>query len=588
MSLGPFIQSLLERTDLLALIQERTSLKRAGATYTGCCPFHDEKTPSFHVYHQSSPAHYHCYGCGAHGDAITFLREQDHLEFMEALEKLANRAGMEIPRQDPKLQQQYDRQNRLYQAMASALNSYQEQLRTHPQRAYAQDYIDQRGVSPEMVDLYGLGFAPPERHWLAQTPNPQLVEDFRTLKLVHDGRDGRSAFDMFANRLMFPIRDRRGRCVAFGGRTLANDKSKYINSSETPVFIKRQEVYGLWETRQKFRNIDQLIVVEGYLDVIALTQFGIPGAVAMLGTATNEESLSNLLGLSDNLVFCFDGDAAGVAAADKAMQKILPLYQAGHQIHFLLLPAGEDPDTFVRHQGPEAFKKSVSQASPLSRYFLESLQRDLDVSIPEQRLLWRKRANDLLAPLKGQAIYQALNNSVYEATRAPRFENGKPLDKRGHAPHQSQSPVDPVRNRSLQTLALYCLQHPEQAEKTRQQLTHLNREGRDGLPLTFIDWIAEAKLEQEEDVLYALSTEAPQQSRFDKLLQGLPVLPSRPVLRQEAEDTLRQMAKARLDQDLNNLTQSLQQNPQDATLKEALKKLLETRQTLASVENGSS
>jgi DNA primase len=263
---------------------------------------------------------------------------------MDALEKLAKRAGMEVPR-DEQRNETHERQKNLYVTMQEVTSLYSRLLRTHPQKHYAVDYLKKRSVSDEMIALYDLGFAPSDRQLLCLEKDSAKLSRLKELKLVHQKDEGR-LFDMFHNRLMFPIKDSRGRPVAFGGRTLGNDKSKYINSSETPIFHKSSELYGLWEARQQNRQLTELIVVEGYLDVIALSQFGIPRAVATLGTATNEDNLGHLLKVSSELVFCFDGDKAGLAAADKALYKVLPLYEAGQQIRFLILPDGEDPDSF--------------------------------------------------------------------------------------------------------------------------------------------------------------------------------------------------------------------------------------------------
>ncbi len=584
MSLTPFIQTVLERVDLVQLIQERVTLKRAGGTYTGCCPFHQEKTPSFHVYHQSDPPHYHCFGCGAHGDAISFIRDLDHLEFMPALEQLAQRVGLEVPKSDPRQQREYDARKSLFQTMEKVSTLYEQALQHHPQKQYALDYLKQRGVSAEMIKLYRLGFAPPSRNTLAEQKDVAQQKAFRELKLVHE-KPGNRAFDMFSNRLMFPIRDRRGRVVAFGGRTLGDDRSKYINSSETPLFVKRQELFGLWETRQQFRQVERLIVVEGYLDVIAITQAGIPGAVAMMGTATNEESLQNLLEVCPSIIFCFDGDRAGLNAADKAMQKILPLYQPGQQIEFLILPEGEDPDSFIQKQGAEAFRQAVEKASPLSRYFLESQRRDLDIDIPEQKALWRKRAYDLINPLKGQPIHGLLKDVIYEQTAPKRFQpygrgkEGKER-KRDSATFSGAPETLTIRDNTLVKLALACLQSKSLATEALTVLTDLGGNPGQHPATRLIRFVVESPGDGLEDLVYSLCTDEEQRQQFKGLFNDMTLLPSQEVILQEGQDALKKLRKEQIDRQFEETNRSLATDPGNPELKQTLRNLIQQRATL--------
>jgi DNA primase len=590
MDLSSFTSALLERIDLVALVGERTTLKKAGGTYTGCCPFHDEKTPSFHIYNEATPPHYHCYGCGVHGDAISFIREMDHLGFMETLEKLARRAGMEVPR-TPQQSEQADKRKPLYHAMQVAQDAFQTALKSHPQRNHALDYLRKRGLNEDMIAHYGLGFAPNEWQFLSREKNPQLSGNFKILKLVHARDDGGGDFDMFRNRLMFPIRDSRGRTVAFGGRTLGNDSSKYINSSETPIFHKSSELYGLWEARQLNRQLKALVVVEGYLDVIALSQFGLPKAVATLGTATNEDNLSHLLSVSADLTFCFDGDRAGLAAADKAMHNILPLYEAGQQIRFLILPDGDDPDSFIRQHGKQAFEDRLGHAAPLSQYFFDALSRDLDTEVPEQRLLLRKRANDALADLKGKPIHGVLKELAWEKTQSPRWASQPRTQegaqgKRTFTPPKSSAPVarelppPVVRSRTSGLIALQCLCDPAwtrhvdflmNTSTTDHELQRLQQ---------FLNWITPYRSMNASTLLLHLATHPDQADDLNELMRTLSVIPERSLLALESTDALKRIKSSLLENRFDQLNQQLANHPNDPDLKKQLRELLKEKTEL--------
>lgn len=585
MDLSDFTAALLERIDLPQLVSERMTLKKAGTTYTGCCPFHDEKTPSFHVYHQSHPPHYHCYGCGAHGDAISFVRELDNLGFMEALEKLAARTGMEVPRTTRQNETQQPPQRALYDLMQEVSQRYADNLEKHPQRQVALDYLRKRGVSDEMITLYGIGFAPNDRQWLSRETQATRLQRLQELRLV-GRREDSTLYDLFANRLMFPIRDSRGRTVAFGGRTLGQDRSKYLNSPEMPIFHKSSELYGLWETRQRHRQNQRLIIVEGYLDVIALTQFGIPGAVATLGTATNEDNLSHLIRVSSDLVFCFDGDAAGLAAADKAMMKILPLYQQGLQVHFLILPQGEDPDTFIRSSGREAFQERLAQAAPLSQHFFTALGRDLNVDIPEQRLLLRKRAMDILESIKGTPLYPALRELTMERTRSPlwssRQKGSVATATLGHGAIEPSRTTSSVKAWTVRSIALQCLMDPawhrhalflleaSGTEPDIQALQHL------------LAALQDQGIDDRAALLTALATQPALRELVEQLTQGLSSLPASETLLAEASDALSRLRQRLIDQRLEHLKAALQNQPENEELKQAFRSLLNEKQGLNS------
>ncbi len=381
-----FIDELLNRIDIVDVIDARVPLKKAGSNYKACCPFHTEKSPSFTV---SQPKQfYHCFGCGAHGTAISFLMEYEHLDFVDAIEDLAQQAGLEVEREQgsaPRPQ----REDNLYEVMQQANAFYRQQLRSHPQADKAIEYLKQRGMSGEIAAEFGVGFAPPGWDNLIK----KMGKDEATLKkleragliIEHEGKD---PYDRFRDRIMIPITDRRGRIIAFGGRILSAEDgqgAKYLNSPETPIFHKGRELYGLYEARKAIKNPDKLMVVEGYMDVLALAQFGVRYAVATLGTATTHEHLETLFRVVPKLIFCFDGDRAGRDAAWRAMENALPVMHEGREAAFLFLPDGEDPDSLIRKEGQSAFEARIEQAMPLSRFLLEHLAEQVDLSSEDGR-----------------------------------------------------------------------------------------------------------------------------------------------------------------------------------------------------------
>ena len=399
-----FIDELMNRVDIVEVIDARVPLKKAGREYTACCPFHNEKTPSFYV----SPAKqfYHCFGCGAHGTAIGFLMEYDHLAFPEAVEELARQAGMDVPRElsdahRPRPKDEPD----LYDLLARADRQYRTWLRQHPQAKRAVDYLKQRGLSGEIAAEYGLGFAPPgwDNLRLALADSPRTEKALVSAGMLIPKETG-GAYDRFRDRIMFPIRDRRGRTIAFGGRILpdtqeSGDKkpAKYLNSPETPLFHKGRELYGLYEARQALRDIPRLLVVEGYMDVVSLAQFGIRYAVATLGTATTAEHLHRLFRVAPEVVFCFDGDRAGREAAVRALENALPVMREGRQIRFMFLPEGEDPDTRIRAVGREAFEAAIGNSLTFSEFFFQHLGEAADTGTIDGRARLVELARPLLA-----------------------------------------------------------------------------------------------------------------------------------------------------------------------------------------------
>ncbi len=409
-----FIDELLTRVDIVDVIDGRVALKKAGREYTACCPFHDEKTPSFTVSREKQ--FYHCFGCGAHGSAIGFLMEYEHMGFVEAVEELAGTAGLEVPREAGAAPPADRGQQDLYELLGRAADYYRQQLRQHPQARQAQDYLKGRGLSGEIAAEFELGFAPPG--W----DNITAALGAKPERLLAAGllirRDSGGHYDRFRERIMFPIRDRRGRVVGFGGRVLGTaDGAKYLNSPETPVFHKGSELYGLYQARKAVRKLERLVVVEGYMDVVSLAQFGVRNVVATLGTATTTEHLQRLFRVVPQVVFCFDGDRAGREAAWRALENALPVLSEGRQINFMFLPDGEDPDSLVRQEGQAGFERRLENASPFSSYFFETLSRAVDLGSIDGRARLVEQARPLLKKLPPGVFRHMMATQLAEIAR---------------------------------------------------------------------------------------------------------------------------------------------------------------------------
>ena len=414
-----FIDDLLNRTDIVDVVSSRVQMKKAGKNYTACCPFHKEKTPSFSV--SPDKQFYYCFGCGAGGNALGFIMDHDNLDFPQAVEELAKAAGMEIPREESgrshKPRQPTD--SPLYPLLTAAADFYRQALKSHPARKAAVDYLKGRGLTGEIARDFGLGFAPPGwdnlyKHLSSDTLQQKAMIDAGLL--VENAETGKR-YDRFRDRVMFPIRDSRGRIIAFGGRVLGDDKPKYLNSPETPVFHKGQELYGLFEARKFNRSLDEIIVVEGYMDVIALAQQGLRNAVATLGTATSEEHMKRLFRVVPSVLFCFDGDQAGRNAAWRALEATLPCLQDGRRARFLFLPEGEDPDTLVRSEGTDAFKARINQhAQPLADYFFQQLTEETDPRSLEGRAHMATLAAPLIDKVPGANLRNLMRQHLSEIT----------------------------------------------------------------------------------------------------------------------------------------------------------------------------
>ncbi len=453
-----FLDDLLSRTDLVALVDARVHLKKAGRDYSACCPFHDEKTPSFTV----SPAKqfYHCFGCGAHGNALGFLMEYERLEFLDAVDELAGMAGVEIPREYAPAQPAASHGGQL-ELLARVTRFYRHSLPDHPESV---EYLKGRGLDREMVNRFLVGYAPPG--W--SNVRDRIRDDEALLDaglLIR--REGGGAYDRFRNRIVFPIRDMRGRVIAFGGRAMGDDQPKYLNSPETTLFHKGRNLYGLYEARQAMKDLPRLLVVEGYMDVIALAQAGLPYAVATLGTATTEQHLETLFRHTDQVVFFFDGDRAGQEAARRALERAAGVMRDGREIRFLFLPEEEDPDSLVRNSGREALEALVEQARPLSDFLLDTLADGLDTASLDGRAHLVERARPYMERLSAGAFRTLLMEQLARRAHLPKteLENLFTSGETANATLQRQRPRNPAGLTPVRRALQLLLENPELSQK---------------------------------------------------------------------------------------------------------------------------
>jgi DNA primase len=416
-----FIDELIARTDIIEVIGSRVQLKRAGREYKACCPFHDEKTPSFTV--SPDKQFYHCFGCGVHGTALGFVMEYDHASFVEAVEDLAARAGLEVPREGgPAMPQQPH--DELYVALERAALFFRQSLSGE---AKAREYLAQRGLAADIIQRFGIGYAP--ARWDALLDRYGTTDDERQVLsragLVierqpdADRGHGSGFYDRFRDRVMFPIRDTRGRTIGFGGRVMDGSEPKYLNSPETELFHKGRELYGLFEARQATRTLQRLLVVEGYMDVVSLHQAGVTYAVATLGTATTPDHLQRIFRLVGEVVFCFDGDRAGRAAAWRALENAVGEVKQGRQVRFLFLPEGHDPDTLVQQEGAAAFEARLATAVPLSDYLIRELSTRADVGSVDGRARLVELARPLVQRIPSDVYRELLVAQLAEVIRMP-------------------------------------------------------------------------------------------------------------------------------------------------------------------------
>ena len=412
-----FIQTLLSRVDIVEVIDRYVPLKKAGANYVACCPFHNEKTPSFSV--SPGKQFYHCFGCGAHGTAVGFLMEYGGKAFPDAVEELARDAGMEVPRVErPGEREKRDEAQDLNEILLAAARFYRSQLKDAPR---AIDYLKSRGLTGEIAARFGIGYSPDAWRGLEAVFPKYYAPELDAAGLVINGEGGKR-YDRFRDRVMFPIHDSRGRVIGFGGRVMGAGEPKYLNSPETPVFSKGRELYGLYLARNAIRDAGRAVVVEGYMDVVALAQHGVEYAVATLGTATTPTHVQKLFRLTDTVVFCFDGDNAGRKAAWRALENTLAVLADGKNAVFLFLPDGEDPDDFVRKRGRAAFEKAQEFAVPLSEFLLADLAARHPPTSAEGRAALVAAARPHLAEINAPVLSAILRRRLAELSGLPETE----------------------------------------------------------------------------------------------------------------------------------------------------------------------
>ncbi len=568
-----FIDDLLARSDIVEVVGSRVPLKRQGKEYAARCPFHDERSASFTV--SPTKQFYHCFGCGAHGTAISFLMNYDRLEFLDAVEELAKRAGMEVPRDaHPRSPQQQDDSRDQYSALDAAARFFQKQLEGS-EKALA--YLDGRGVDADTRARFCIGYAPDGYSALKDA----LGKDERRMKLLDrvglfSKNDRGHVYDKFRDRVMFPIFDRRGRVIAFGGRVMQKDDGpKYLNSPETALFHKGRELYGLWQVRQANQKIERLIVVEGYMDVVSLFQFGVTQAVATLGTATTPDHAELLFRNAPDVYFCFDGDAAGRRAAWRALESVLPRMKDGRQAFFLFLPDGEDPDTIVRKEGADAFDARLKQATPLSQFFFDELTREINLGTLDGKARLAERARPMLAQIPDGAFGDLMKQELQRLTGIGRA----PAGTAAAAPVR-RAAAAPVQKRSLVRAAIaLLLQQPSLA---------LSLEGHHaiaGLRLPGIELLLELLelVQQRPDISTGALLEhfdgREEQAALHRL--AAVALPGDEASwTQELHDAIVQLEKQLLQQRLDELQAKQRQQGLDETDKFELRELLKARATM--------
>ncbi|MDO6444075.1 MULTISPECIES: DNA primase [unclassified Marinobacter] len=543
-----FVEDLLDRVDLAELIGSRITLKKAGANYKACCPFHDEKTPSFNV--RPDKGFYHCFGCGAHGDAISFVREFEGLGFTEAVEELARRAGLEVP-YDQAAKQEIQQARTLTDALDFASRFYQSSLHSQ-QGAFARDYLKQRGLDESIIQQYQVGFAPAAGTSLFDAASKDLQGPLIETGTVSD-KYGRPR-DLFRNRIMFPIRNSRGKTIAFGGRTLGDDKAKYINSPESDVFHKSRQIYGLFEAKQALKQLDKLLVVEGYMDVIALAQHGIHYAVATLGTATNQDSLTALLKQVRHVVFCFDGDQAGFRAADRAMDNALELMADGLHLQFLMLPEGEDPDTLVRKEGAEAFQKRIDGATPLSRYLFDRQSEGLDLQLPENRGELRARTEPLLNKMPRSTLRDAMWHEMLRLCGGRNQWQNRPPQQWGKGKGERRDRITEeridVKLSKDSILCLALLEAPDMASEITELALHSRQYNQ---ARNFAGFILEHEIRNRKALITTLALNSQARERFYHLFDGIEHIPARESTLAAAREMLSPNEEASRQQKLATL-----------------------------------
>ncbi|MBL4798872.1 MAG: DNA primase [Oleispira sp.] len=440
-----FIDDLISRLDIIDVVSARTRLKKAGKNYSACCPFHNEKTPSFTV--SPDKQFYYCFGCGATGSALKFVMEFDGLEFPDAVEKLAGDLNIEVPREGSQQQNREPQYRELLSLTQKSADFFEQQLRTSKDKDKAIDYLKDRGLSGKAAKFFSIGYAPPGwdnlQNSLApgeknDSTNNKTIKQLISCGMTIEKDDGRT-YDRFRDRVMFPIRNVKGQVIAFGGRVLGDEKPKYLNSPETPIFHKSQELYGLYEARKIRQKLTRMIIVEGYMDVVALAEYGIHYAVATLGTSTSEHHIRRLFKVVPEIIFCFDGDNAGRKAAQRAMETVIPALQDGLQARFLFLPDGEDPDTIVRKEGKEAFEKRLDNSKHLPEFVFDSIKEQVDFDTLDGKARFGQLAAPLISRLPTGMLKELMQQQLSQETGIKQEILAKLLPTETEQPNQHRA-----------------------------------------------------------------------------------------------------------------------------------------------------
>ncbi|ROR23601.1 DNA primase [Vibrio crassostreae] len=461
-----FIDDLLARLDIVDIVDARVKLKKKGKNYGACCPFHNEKTPSFSVSQEKQ--FYHCFGCGVHGNAIDFIMEFERLDFVEAIEELASFLGLDVPREQrsgeistaPRANSEQKRN--LYDLMGGISNFYRSQLKISANKP-AIDYLKNRGLSGEIVQKFGIGYVADEWDLVRKNFGQQKeAQDMLVTGGMLIENDKGNRYDRFRGRVMFPIRDRRGRVIGFGGRVLEDGTPKYLNSPETPIFHKGKELYGLYEVLQAYREPPQILVVEGYMDVVALAQYGVDYSVASLGTSTTGDHVQMLFRQTSTVVCCYDGDRAGKEAAWRALENALEYLKTGNTLKFLFLPDGEDPDSYIREHGKAAFEQLVQNATPLSTYLFDNLIEihKLNLGTTEGKSALRAHASALINKIPDSYFQELLEKLLDERTG---FDN-QLRRARVHTQNPTPQPHKELKRTPMREVIALLIQNPSYAD----------------------------------------------------------------------------------------------------------------------------
>lgn len=580
-----FIDDLIGKADIVEIINARVPLKRAGREYRACCPFHQEKTPSFWV--NPTKQFYYCFGCGASGTVLSFLMNYDRLPFVEAVEDLAQRMGVEVPREQGAAPAPAVSDD-LYTLMAKVATFYQEQLAASER---ARDYAKKRGLTRDIAERFAIGFAPDswnevlKRFGASDASRQKLLET--GLIIARDSGDGH--YDRFRDRLMFPIRDARGRVIAFGGRIIDAGEPKYLNSPETPLFHKGRELYGLYEVRQNRAPLNRLIVVEGYMDVVRLHQSGIGYAVATLGTSTTPEHLKRAFRLVREVIFCFDGDKAGRAAAWRALNNALPEATAGRELKFLFLPEGEDPDTLVGKEGQAAFEARYATALPLSEYLVAHLAETIDISHADGKARFVAEARPLLERVPEGAYRELLLDRLAEAigVSAERFLKivGPMATPEAPAPNPAAHRNAPARARAVRStgrgpLVRQAVQNLLHFPVIAARLTAAERQSLEGVDEPGVDILRELldSLRQQPASNAAQLLERwrdhPAAERLNRLAAEHSIVPDENAAGDELRTAMQKLAQSTATAELDALIEKEQRAGLDPAERERLRELL--------------